>query len=201
MESDMALARHVTFVHQYKRNPELDFEPYDPKKSKSVHHSARMVEPYIPQELTSYIVEAYVSLRAQSGSDAKNGDQTIMTARQLLSILRLSQALARIRFLVAVSSEEVDEAIRLTHMSKASLADDEPGEGGGEAQDVTSRIYNIIRDYAEGRDTSRVGFKTAEAMVVRKGFSMEQLQNCLDEYTDLNVLQVNADRTQIDFID
>lgn len=32
-----------------------------------------------------------------------------MTARQLLSILRLSQALARIRFLEGVTSEEVDE--------------------------------------------------------------------------------------------
>lgn len=30
MESDMALARHVTFVHQFKKNPELDFEPFDP---------------------------------------------------------------------------------------------------------------------------------------------------------------------------
>lgn len=47
------------------------------------HHSnchglcmqARMLEPHVPEELTSYIVEAYVALRAQSGQDAKNGDQ------------------------------------------------------------------------------------------------------------------------------
>lgn len=31
MENDIALARHVTFVHQFKKNPELDFEPFDPK--------------------------------------------------------------------------------------------------------------------------------------------------------------------------
>lgn len=31
MESDIALARHVTFVHQFMKNPELDFEPFDPK--------------------------------------------------------------------------------------------------------------------------------------------------------------------------
>lgn len=31
MESDIALARHVTYVHQHKKNPELDFEPFDPK--------------------------------------------------------------------------------------------------------------------------------------------------------------------------
>ena len=34
-----------------------------------------MLEPYVPEELTSYIVEAYVALRAESGQDAKNGDQ------------------------------------------------------------------------------------------------------------------------------
>lgn len=43
---------------------------------------------------------------------------------------------------------------------------------------------------ATGRGVSRVGYKTAEAMVVRKGFSVEQLGACLDEYADLNVLQV-----------
>lgn len=199
MENDIALARHVTFVHQFKKNPELDFEPFDPKFLKLYISQARMLEPHVPEELTSYIVEAYVALRAQSGLDAQNGDQTIMTARQLLSILRLSQSLARIRFLEGVTSEEVDEAIRLTHMSKASLADDEPRDGG-ESQDMTSKIYSVIRDYVEGRGTTRVGYQTAEAMVVRKGFSVEQLGQCLDEYSSLNILHVNADRTQIEFV-
>lgn len=35
-----------------------------------------------------------------------------------------------------------------------------------------------------------MGYQTAEAMVVRKGFSVEQLRACLDEYADLSVLQV-----------
>lgn len=43
---------------------------------------------------------------------------------------------------------------------------------------------------ATGRGVSRVGYQTAEAMIVRKGFSVEQLRECLDEYGDLNVLQV-----------
>lgn len=40
-----------------------------------------MLEPYVPEELTSYIVEAYVTLRAESGQDAKNGDQARESAR------------------------------------------------------------------------------------------------------------------------
>ena len=54
-------------------------------------------------------------------------DQTTLTARQLLSILRLSQALARLRLANTVSHEDVDEAIRLIHASKSSLDDDSSG--------------------------------------------------------------------------
>jgi hypothetical protein len=48
-----------------------------------------------------------------------------MTARMPLSILRLSQSLARLRFSDYVANEDVNEAIRLVHQSKASLLDEE----------------------------------------------------------------------------
>lgn len=35
-----------------------------------------------------------------------------------------------------------------------------------------------------------MGYQTAEAMVVRKGYSVEQLRECLEEYADLSVVQV-----------
>lgn len=45
----------------------------------------------MPKELTTYIVEAYVSMRQQdaapSYSKSKSTNQAMMTARQLLSIL------------------------------------------------------------------------------------------------------------------
>lgn len=49
---------------------------------------------------------------------------------------------------VLATAVTIRQAIRLTHMSKASLADDEPRDGG-ESQDMTSKIYTIIRDYGE----------------------------------------------------
>lgn len=36
-------------------------------------------------------------------------------------------------------------------------------------------------------------------MVVKKGFSAIQLQNCLQEYEGLGVLHVDSDGTQISF--
>merc|ERR1712025_867365 len=93
-------------------------------------------------------------------------DQTAMTARQLLSILRLSQALSRLRFSDYVAREDVDEAIRLTHAPKSNLIDDNINtghefgsrtkvklgpwdnyRGGHKFEDITSRIFRIIKDY------------------------------------------------------
>lgn len=49
------------------------------------------LNPVVPKELTTYIVEAYVSMRQQdaapSHSKSKSTNQAMMTARQLLSIL------------------------------------------------------------------------------------------------------------------
>ena len=67
-------------------------------------------------------------------------------------MLRLAQALARLRFAAAVLHADVDEALRLMEASKESLRDDEEdGDGaGGEAdRSDTSRVYRIIKDMAQ----------------------------------------------------
>ena len=149
VDRDMALARHVTFVHQNEGTDskkangtsgadtvpmdedEEDFdadedeeENEDRFKASAVSSSllreyisrARKHQPVVPVDVAPYIVEAYVGLRSQGATPGdtatKNGDQTVMTARQLLSILRLSQGLARLRFSDYVAREDVDEAIR-----------------------------------------------------------------------------------------
>ena len=146
VDRDMALARHVTFVHQNEGTDAkngaggVDTVPMDEDEEdefgvdkdreeendqpttlvtsgllREYITRARKHQPVVPEDVAPYIVEAYVSLRAQgtpTGKQTKNGDQTVMTARQLLSILRLSQALARLRFSDYVAREDVDEAIR-----------------------------------------------------------------------------------------
>jgi DNA replication licensing factor MCM7 len=117
----------------------------------------------------------------------------------------LSQALARLRFSDFVAREDVDEAIRLTHMSKASLLDDDDDGGGkgrkrGRGEDVMSRIFHIIRDYSDVSGSKEVELKLAEAMVLRKGFTTQQLLSCLQEYEALQVVQINRTRTHIYFI-
>jgi DNA replication licensing factor MCM7 len=236
VDKDMALARHVTYVHQNegleensKDNDDSDDDDQDDNEEDDLLREirsdfdeekgivtarllreyvarARRHEPTVPHDVAPYIVEAYVSLRMQdrprngtsNNSSSKTGDQTAMTARQLLSILRLSQSLARLRFSDFVAREDVDEAIRLTHMCKASLEDDP--KSGKKREDVISRVFNIIRDYATTANSTSVELRLAEAMVLRKGFTAQQLQSCLEEYEALQIIQVDQNRTHIHFV-
>jgi DNA replication licensing factor MCM7 len=111
----------------------------------------------------------------------------------------LLQALARIRLSNTVSHDDIDEAIRLTHASKASLLDEETTAGAG-SEDVMSAIYNIMRDYAATR-TADVNFVQIEAMIVKKGFTSQQLRSCLHEYQQLGVITMDSDGSFIHFQD
>jgi DNA replication licensing factor MCM7 len=103
--------------------------------------------------VSSYIVDSYVRLRKQSKHDAQNDRaHTHTSARTLLGVLRLAQALARLRFAAAVLHADVDEALRLMEASKESLRDDDDdGDGAGADADRsdTSRVYRIIKDMAQ----------------------------------------------------
>ena len=129
---------------------------------------------------------------------SSNNDQTQMTARQLLSILRLSQALARLRFTDTVDESDVDEAIRLTHASKLGLLEDNQKNANTDSTDLNSRIYNVIREYAERTQAHTLRYDQIETMLVKKGFRPDQLQNCLQDYQDLNVLQISSDQRNIE---
>jgi DNA replication licensing factor MCM7 len=144
-DADLALARHVGYVHQHGKHPTLDFEALDSTFIRSYVSQARRYSPHIPEPLTSYITRCYISLRqddlgydlstafattyvfdfapktlnltaarddAHGGASGRGNGASYTTARTLLSILRLSQALARLRFDEEVIQEDVDEVRR-----------------------------------------------------------------------------------------
>ena len=72
------------------------------------------INPFVPEALTSFVVEAYVQMRqADKARASATGGRGTLTARQLLSILRMSQALARLELRLEVQQRDVEEAIRL----------------------------------------------------------------------------------------
>ena len=78
--------------------------------------------PLVPESLLDYVVTAYVELRKQA---RVSKDMTYTSARMLLSILRLSTALARLRCGDLVSKDDIDEALRLMESSRLLVKDHE----------------------------------------------------------------------------
>ena len=109
---------------------------------------ARQKRPTVPPQVSSYVVDSYVRLRKVSKDDeAQNKSHTYTSARTLLGVLRLAQALARLRFSDTVEHADVDEALRLMDVSKASLQEDADKEYEPDKSAV-SQIFRLIKGMA-----------------------------------------------------
>jgi DNA replication licensing factor MCM7 len=109
---------------------------------------ARLKRPTVPPAVSSYIVDSYVRLRKLSKDEAaQKKSHTYTSARTLLGVLRLAQALARLRFADIVEHGDVDEALRLMECSKESLDDDEDKEYEPD-RSVVSQIFRLIKNMA-----------------------------------------------------
>ncbi|KAM4586652.1 DNA replication licensing factor MCM7 isoform 2-T2 [Fundulus diaphanus] len=197
-DADLRLAQHITYVHQHSRQPPTHFTPIDMKLMRRYIALCKRRQPVVPESLADYITAAYVEMRKEA---RVSSDTTFTSARTLLSILRLSTALARLRMMDTVEKEDVNEAMRLMEMSKDSLQPDKSSTS--RAQRPADIIFSLVRELAtEGRGGSGgvVRMAEAEQRCVSRGFTPAQFQEALEEYEELNVWQINQARTRITFV-
>lgn len=193
-DADEELARHVTHVHIHNAHPEPQGGGmiFSPKEVQQWVARARSFRPVVPKAVSDYVVGAYVRLRQQQKRDeASNKTFTHTSVRTLLGVLRLSQALARLRFADEVITDDVDEALRLVEVSKASLYEDRRDRRGD--QSASTKIFNLVRGMREsgaaatGAGRGELDMRRVRERVLAKGFTTQQLEACLNEYADLDV--------------
>jgi DNA replication licensing factor MCM7 len=177
-DDDERLAQHVTYVHMHNQHPPLQHDPISPVLMRHYIALVRQKRPTVPKDVSNYVVQAYVELRKeQKNQEDRNQFFTYTSARTLLGVLRLSQALARLRFADAVETADVDEALRLMETSKASLHEHEGRDRDGD-QTNTSKIFALIKQMAAagaGRGGRRMGRGPAQMDVDgENGFNPEQ---------------------------
>ncbi|KAK7747747.1 DNA replication licensing factor MCM7 [Diatrype stigma] len=235
-DSDAQLAKHVAYVHMHSKHPDQyaannnngngdadqQQQPnvvFTPHEVRAYVAQARTYRPTVPESVTEYLTKTYVRMReAQRRAEKRNQQFTYTTARTLLGVVRLAQALARLRFAAAVSSDDVDEALRLMEASKESLAAHEASSAGGSrrAPNAASRIYNLVKSLAdsgacradaeEDEDEDEAGAAVELSMrkvrerVLAKGFTEDQWLSALDEYTSLDVWQTAGNGSRLVFI-
>lgn len=202
-DDDERLAQHVAYVHMHSEPPPLEYDPISPVLMRHYIALARQKRPTVPRAVSDYVVGAYVQLRRQQKEDEeKNQFFTYTSARTLLGVLRLGQALARLRFADEVEIADVDEALRLIEVSKASLHNEDERVRDAD-QTVVSKIFTLIKQMAasgagqpagrrrgarigrgparDGMDVDDAAFQPQQTMrevrdrVIAKGFTEDQL--------------------------
>ncbi|EJT75478.1 DNA replication licensing factor mcm7 [Gaeumannomyces tritici R3-111a-1] len=218
-DTDAQLAKHVAYVHMHSRHPDLaaggvDGVIFTPHEMRSYVAEARTYRPTVPESVSEYLIKTYARMREAQRRAEKQGKLfTHTTPRTLLGLVRLAQALARLRFASSVSQDDVDEALRLVEASKASLDAEQGNSRGGRGRlNASSRIYNLVKaladtgacraDDAEDEDELGVelSLRRVRERVLAKGFTEDQWNAALDEYTELDVWQTAGNGTRLVFI-
>ncbi|KAL8990974.1 MAG: hypothetical protein Q9177_000494 [Variospora cf. flavescens] len=205
-EADEELAQHVTHVHMHNKHPETQGVTFSPHEVRQYIAQARSWRPTVPKEVSEYMVGSYVRMRQQQKRDEGGKKHfTHTSARTLLGIVRLSQALARLRFSTEIATDDVDEALRLVEVSKASLYGDSRGRSD---QSPSSKIYRLVRAMKDSGaaaigdgSSGELSIKKVRERIIAKGFTDDQFSQALDEYALLDVWQTTAQGTRLVFIE
>ncbi|KAK6644660.1 Mcm2-7 hexameric complex component [Polyplax serrata] len=193
-DNDLRLAQHITYVHRHNSQPESEIQTVDPLFFKKYIAKCKSLNPTIPEALSDYIVQNYVEMRKRARNDR---DHTFTSPRNLLAVLRLSTALARLRNSNEVVKGDVQEAIRLIEMSKQSIM--AVDENLYKPANPLDHIYEIIRDFRND-DLTTVKMADIVARCTAKGFHPDQINRCIEDYEELNVWAINQARTTLTFL-
>ncbi|KAF5838118.1 DNA replication licensing factor Mcm7-like protein [Dunaliella salina] len=143
-EGDRMLAEHVLTVHRTGAAPVHSslgegITALSPELMRAVVAQAKTYEPSVPPELTGFIAEQYCGLRQKEleQEQAGEGSATYTTPRTLLSILRLSQAVARLRLIL----EEARRIARSQPPDQRFIT-----ITAGRIADITAKYGNITRE-------------------------------------------------------
>ncbi|CAF1243028.1 unnamed protein product [Rotaria magnacalcarata] len=172
-EIDLKLARHIASVHQTGCQPELDnlHQYIDMKTLRRYIATCKKKLPLVPESLLDYVVTAYVELRKQA---RVSKDMTYTSARMLLSILRLSTALAR---------------LRCDH-------DNVPTR----QINPIDQVFSIVRDMVPSTGVKLVRYAEARERCVAKGLKPDTFDVALERYEEMGLWHVNQQRTTITIV-
>ncbi|KAJ2450745.1 MCM DNA helicase complex subunit mcm6 [Coemansia sp. RSA 2336] len=110
--TDYNTARHIVSVHQQRAQTAPHFGPAALRRFVAY---ARTLQPTLPEESARLLWQSYCALRQDDAGPARNSYR--ITVRQLESLIRLSEALARAYCSETISVAHVREAVRLLRRS------------------------------------------------------------------------------------
>jgi DNA replication licensing factor MCM6 len=120
---DEHLAKHIVGLHQLKDEA---IEPeFSTEQLQRYIRFARLFQPTFTDEAKNFLVQKYKELRSDDSQGGIGRNSYRITVRQLESLIRLSEAIAKANCLDTVTPVMVDEAFKLLQQSIISVEKDD----------------------------------------------------------------------------
>ncbi|KAK4405293.1 DNA replication licensing factor MCM4 [Sesamum angolense] len=123
-QMDRRLAKHIVALHfDDPDNSEQDVIDL-PTLTAYVSYARKHIHPQLSDEAAEELTRGYVEMRRRGNFPGSSKKVITATPRQIESLIRLSEALARIRFSQWVEKRDVTEAFRLLEVAMQQSATD-----------------------------------------------------------------------------
>lgn len=185
-DHDRRLAQHL--VGLYYETPNVIKPPLDQDVLRDYVEFARdHIHPELSEIATKMLIDSYLDMR-RMGNTSGNGTRTISaTPRQLESLIRLSEALAKMRYSDVVTAADAKEAVRLMRVATQAAATD-PRTGRIDMDMITTGRSSADRELEEAIE---IGLK--ELFAARRGTRMAVRDVCIQLSEILNSTVEQAD--------
>ena len=186
VESDRRLAQHL--VGLYYETPNVVQPPLDQSLLRDyIAYARENVHPELSDLATRELISAYLEMRKMgSSSNGNSGSRTISaTPRQLESLIRLSEGIAKMRLSMEVTRADVREAVRLMKVATQAAATD-PRTGKIDMDMITTGRSTANREMEEALNLS-----VRELLAERRGTRMavSDVRRQLSEVMNVQSLQ------------
>jgi len=151
--TDYAIARCIVDLHT--RMEESVHRVYEPEDISRYIGFARLFKPKLTEDAMDFLVEQYRSLRQRDTGGGASKSSWRITVRQLESMIRLSEAMARLNCDDKVLKRHVNEAYRL--LNKSIIRVDQPDIQFDEDEPVEQEEEN------DGGETAAMDVEAADA--------------------------------------
>jgi DNA replication licensing factor MCM7 len=181
-ENDKRIADHITYVHMNGHEPESNFKPISMSLFRRYVELCKKHNPVVPTYLQKRLVEKYVELRDNA---RQNYATSVFTSpRNLLAVVRMATAHARLHLREQVNEADIDEALRILDSCKASIDSNKEAGLRRVPKDPVDIVFDLIRNLADDQTKSLSRNKLA-AQAQHRGLSDEDISKCLERYPDV----------------
>ncbi|MHA2245079.1 MAG: LAGLIDADG family homing endonuclease [Candidatus Hodarchaeales archaeon] len=199
LKEDHDLASHILLLHKSQTlstNPPIEQDLL----RKYIAYARKEIHPRLTDEAEERILEYYKELRRSSGKvEEDHLDPIAITPRQLESLVRLSEARAKMRLSTEVSYDDASGAVNLMNATLEKLAKDaETGKldidkysSGMSARSrrKLDQIDTLIdRMFEEAEDEEPVAIKDIIEKALDEGLNKNQVVKAIDEMTRRGIL-------------